>query len=186
VPQFEKLSAGIEIVTRKTEPRIELPDALYFLKDLQTVRVSDIVDPVEAEEDEVERTIREHLHRSGIAHGERNVIRISREPSPAFVDHALSVVHTDVFADPFGKMESRAATAYPQVQHPRRLQMGEQQSKNGFFRRLEIGLRRTLSGHPRKTINVLIAIHDPVPCGEVAASDLFETGANLGACPAGA
>src|SRR5258708_36280657 len=99
---------GIEIVTRKTEPAPGLPDAPYLLQDLQAVRMSHIVDPIEAEQDEVERTAREHLHRSGIAHCERDVIGIGREPSLAFADHTLRVVRSDVFARPFGKMESRA------------------------------------------------------------------------------
>ena len=83
-------------MTRKTEPASGLPDAPNLLQDLQAVRVSHIVDPIEAEQDKVEGTAREHVHRSGIAHGERDVIGIGEEASPAFADHLAGVIHDEV------------------------------------------------------------------------------------------
>src|SRR6516225_9171931 len=122
--------------------------------------MTDVIEAVKTKQDEIKRSRIEQVHRAGVTNLKGNVGWIARKSLSTFRDHARGVIYADVFANPFGKMESRAASPDAQIKHSGGRKPREQQPEYSFLRRLQVRLASVAGRYFRETISFQILFHE--------------------------
>ena len=103
----------------------------------EAVIVADRVNPVEAEQDEIERTPLERAEATSVTHGERNILHLATEAGLAGCNHRRRIIYAHVCGDARSEVQGGPPAANTHVQHASAREPRIELIENGTLRCLE-------------------------------------------------